>query len=89
MSRHPPLTRSSRTVRENREPQELAIVLSAAARFLLAKGRGQQAEQLLHELEQVPEVRADLYYASALPGLARVALALERAGSRSSTCRGR
>jgi class 3 adenylate cyclase/tetratricopeptide (TPR) repeat protein len=62
--------------REGGEPQLCALAFAAAARLLLAQGQGQQAQELLAELEQITGIRADPYYASFLPGLVRTALAL-------------
>jgi ATP/maltotriose-dependent transcriptional regulator MalT len=53
-----------------------AFAFAAAARFLLARGRPEQARALLSELEQLAGTRADPYYASVLPGLVRAAHAL-------------
>jgi class 3 adenylate cyclase len=62
--------------RETGEPQILAQAIAAAAALLLAEGRAEQTRALLVELEQVPESRADPYYASLLRPLVRTALAL-------------
>ena len=63
--------------RESGEPQLCAMGFAAAARRLLTHGRPQQAKGLLAELELVPGIRAEPYYASLLPELVRTALALE------------
>jgi hypothetical protein len=63
--------------RESGEPQMIAQAFAAAARLLLARGRPQQAQALLVELEQVAHIRAEPYYASRLPELVRTALALD------------
>ena len=62
--------------RESGEPQLYAVAFAAAARLLLAQGSASQAQALLVELEQVPGIRAEPYYAPALPELVRTALAL-------------
>ena len=64
--------------RESGEPQDRAMAFAATARLLLAQGRPEQAHALLVELEQVPQIRDDPYYASLLPELVRTALALEQ-----------
>ena len=64
--------------RESGEPQYYAE-LATAARLLLAQGRPQEARALLVELEQVPNLRPDPYYASVLPELVRIALAVQQA----------
>ena len=66
--------------RENGEPQSCAMAFAAGARLLVAQGRSQQANALLAELEQVPAIRSDPYYASLLPELVRSALALGDSG---------
>jgi tetratricopeptide (TPR) repeat protein len=58
------------------QPQVLAMTIAAAAKLLLAHGRPETARTLLVELEQVPRLRPDPYYASLLPELIRCALAL-------------
>ena len=55
------------TARESGQPQDYALAFTAAARLLLAQGHRQQANALLVELAQVPEIHADPYYAAALP----------------------
>jgi class 3 adenylate cyclase len=62
--------------RESGDPQDYADSFAATAGLLLAQGRPQQAKALLVELEQVSGIRAERYYASALPELVRTALAL-------------
>ena len=66
------------TARESGQPQMYAQAFTAAARLLLAQGHRQQANALLVELAQVPEIHADAYYAAALPTLVRTALALRQ-----------
>jgi class 3 adenylate cyclase len=63
--------------RESAEPQLCTLAFAAAARLLLTQGRPQQAQALLVELEHVANVRGDPYYASVLPEIARIALALD------------
>jgi class 3 adenylate cyclase/tetratricopeptide (TPR) repeat protein len=63
--------------RASGEPRFLVLGFVAAAQLLLAQSRAQQAKALLAELEQVPGIRADPYYASLLPECLRCALALE------------
>ena len=55
------------TARESGQPQLYAMAFTAAARLLLAQGHRQQANALLVELAQVPDIHADPYYAAALP----------------------
>ena len=64
--------------RESGEPQLCADAFAGAARLLLAQGHRERASALLVELEQVVGIRADPYYAAALPGLVRTALALRQ-----------
>jgi len=64
--------------REAGQPQMYAMAFSAALRLLLAQGHRERASALLGELEQVVGIRADPYYASVLPALARAALALRQ-----------
>ena len=66
------------TARESGEAQDYAMAFTAATRLLLAQGHRQQANALLVELAQVPEIHADPYYAAALPALVRTALALRQ-----------
>jgi len=66
------------TTRESGEPQDFAMALSAAVRLLLPQGQQQRASALLVELEQVVGIRADLYYAAALPALVRSSVALRQ-----------
>lgn len=63
------------TTRESGQPQDYALVLSAAVRLLLAEGHEQRASALLVELEQVVGIRADPYHAPALFELVRSAVA--------------
>jgi tetratricopeptide (TPR) repeat protein len=62
--------------RKTGEPQLIALGFAADAQLLVARGRPQQAQTLLAELEQVPGTRGDPYYASLLPELVRTTLAL-------------
>ena len=66
------------TARESGQPQVYALAFAAAARLLLAQGHRQRASALLVELEQLAGIRADPYYAAALPELVRTALALRQ-----------
>ena len=66
------------TARESGQPQMYAMAFTAAGRLLLAQGHRQQANALLVELAQVPDIHADTYYAAALPTLVRTALALRQ-----------
>ena len=69
------------TTRESGQPQDYALVLSAAVRLLLAEGHEQRASALLVELEQVVGIRADPYHA---PALFELCAARSPAGSPSS-----
>ncbi len=60
--------------RESGELWSYAQVFAAAARLLLAQQRPQEAQALLVELEQVPQIRAEPSYAANLPELVRTAL---------------
>ena len=62
--------------RESGEPQLCAQAFAAAARLLLAQGSASQARALMVELEQVPGIRDEPYYAPSLPELVRTALAV-------------
>jgi class 3 adenylate cyclase/tetratricopeptide (TPR) repeat protein len=64
--------------RETGQPQLIAMAVAAGAQVLL-RGRPQQAQALLAELERVPGTRGDSYYVSLLPELVRTALALGEA----------
>ncbi len=64
------------TARDSDSPQVYALVLTAAARVLLAQGHRTSARELLVELTQLPEVYAEAYYAESLPAIVRTALAL-------------
>ena len=64
--------------RESGEPQLCALAFAAGARLLLAHGHREGASALLVELEQVVGLRADPYYAAALPTILRTALALRQ-----------
>ena len=66
------------TARESSEPQDYALVFTAAAQLLLAQGHRERASALLVELEQVVGTRAEPYYAAALPALVRTALVLRQ-----------
>jgi class 3 adenylate cyclase/tetratricopeptide (TPR) repeat protein len=55
-------------------PELIAPAFAAAAQLLLAQHQAEQAQALLHELDELANVRADI--ASELPSLLRVALAL-------------
>jgi class 3 adenylate cyclase/tetratricopeptide (TPR) repeat protein len=71
----PDAERLSAAVQETTELQLIAVGLPAAARMLLARGRGADAARLLAELEQTPGIRRDTNYAAGLPALVRCALA--------------
>jgi class 3 adenylate cyclase/tetratricopeptide (TPR) repeat protein len=73
----PPADELVAAARKSPETQDSALAFAAAARLLLVQGRTEEAMALLVELEQVAGVRADPYYAAALPGLVNIALALE------------
>ena len=66
------------TARESGQPQLYAEAFTAVTRLLLAQAHRQQANALLDELAQVPEIQADPYYAAALPTLVRTALGLSQ-----------
>ena len=53
----------------------IAVAFAAAAQLLLAQRQPEQAQTLLHELDQLTAVRTEL--GSVLPALLRVALALD------------
>jgi hypothetical protein len=57
-------------------PSFIAHGFAAAAQLLLAQHRPERARALLHELDQLATLRADVDYAWLLPSLLRVALAL-------------
>ena len=63
-------------VRGSGETQLIAVAFPTVARLLLAQGRRQDANVLLLEVEQVPGIRDDPYYAALLPELLRTALAV-------------
>ena len=69
--------RLAATARETAEPQQIAPGFAAAAQLLLEQGKRDQAQALLHELEQTAGTRGDSNYAADLPGLVRCALALQ------------
>jgi len=73
----PPADQLVAAARESGEAQACAVAFAAATRLLLAQAWPDQALALLSELEQVAGIRADPYYASALPRLMRTTLALE------------
>jgi class 3 adenylate cyclase/tetratricopeptide (TPR) repeat protein len=64
------------TARDTGEPQSVALGFASAAQLMLAGGHNERARALLDELERTSGTRADSYYAAALPGLVRCALAL-------------
>jgi class 3 adenylate cyclase/tetratricopeptide (TPR) repeat protein len=68
------------SARDSGEPQMITMGFTAAAELLLAHGRSEQASALLDELELVPGIRGDGYFAALLPELVRTALALEEPG---------
>jgi class 3 adenylate cyclase/tetratricopeptide (TPR) repeat protein len=68
------------TSRDSGEPQLITMGFTAAAQLLLALGRSEQASALLAELELVPGIREDPYFAALLPELVRMALSLEEPG---------
>jgi hypothetical protein len=55
----------------------IALAFAAVAQLLLARRQTEQAQALLHELDQLDATRADADYAALLPCLLRVALAVE------------
>jgi tetratricopeptide (TPR) repeat protein len=57
-------------------PSFIAHGFAAASQLLLAQRRPEQARALLHELDRLATLRADVDYAWLLPSLLRVALAL-------------
>jgi class 3 adenylate cyclase/tetratricopeptide (TPR) repeat protein len=57
-------------------PELIAMGFAAAAELMLAGGHRERATAVLEELEQTSGTRGDPYYAAALPGLLRCALAL-------------
>jgi DNA-binding SARP family transcriptional activator len=65
------------TARENHEPNLIAPGFSAPAQLFLSHGERQKAHALLTELEQVPGIRDDPNYVSALPEMVRCALAAD------------
>jgi class 3 adenylate cyclase/tetratricopeptide (TPR) repeat protein len=62
--------------REVAEPQYMAVAVAAAAQLMLLEGHGERATALLEELERTSGIRDEGFYAAALPGLVRCALAL-------------
>jgi class 3 adenylate cyclase/tetratricopeptide (TPR) repeat protein len=58
-------------------PDLIALAFAAAAQLLLAQRQPEQAQALLHELEQLDAIRVPSDYALILPSLLRVALALD------------
>jgi len=65
---------------DSAEPDIISMAFTAAAEVLHARGQPEQAKALLAELEQVPNIRTNGYYAALLPELVRTALALEAPG---------
>ena len=64
------------TARKTGGPELIAMGFASAAALLLAGGHQERATAVLEELEQTTGTRGDPYYAAALPGLLRCALAL-------------
>ena len=58
-------------------PGLVPSAVAAAARLLLARRQREQAQALLHELDRLETTHVDLGYASVLPLLLRVALAVD------------
>ncbi|HKE10553.1 MAG TPA: BTAD domain-containing putative transcriptional regulator [Myxococcota bacterium] len=65
------------TARENHEPNLIAPGFAAPAQLFLSRGKPENAHALLAELEQVPGIRDDPNYVSALPEMVRCALAAD------------
>jgi DNA-binding SARP family transcriptional activator len=63
--------------RENHEPNLIAPGFAAPAQLFLSRGNPRRAHALLTELEQVPGIRDDPNYVSALPEMVRCALATD------------
>jgi tetratricopeptide (TPR) repeat protein len=72
----PPADELVVAARESGEPQLIALAFAGAARLLLAQERPEEARALLLELDEIGAIRGDAYYASLLPDLVRVGLAL-------------
>jgi hypothetical protein len=73
----PPVDAILAAVRESGAPQVCALAFTAVAQLLRRQGRPQDANAVLAELTDVPGVRADHYYTSALAQNVRTALALQ------------
>jgi hypothetical protein len=58
-------------------PSFIPLTFAAAAQLLLARRQSEQAQALLHELDSLDSSHVDPEYASVLPSLLRVALALD------------
>jgi hypothetical protein len=58
-------------------PSLIPLAFATAAQLLLARHQSEQAEALLHELDSLYASHVDFGYASVLPSLLRVALALD------------
>jgi class 3 adenylate cyclase/tetratricopeptide (TPR) repeat protein len=65
------------SARDTALPAFISTAFAAAAQVLSAQRRLERARALLHELDEFPALHADIDYASALPSLLRVALALD------------
>jgi hypothetical protein len=65
-----------KAARDSGDPQEVALAFAAAAPLLHAQGHPEQARLLLNELDRNARIRTDPFYALALSGLVRSALAL-------------
>ena len=61
------------SVRDSGEPQMITMGFAAAAELLLAHDRHEDARALLAELELVPGIRGDGYFAALLPEVVRTA----------------
>ena len=66
-----------KAARDSGQPQQMALVVAAAAGLLRAQAQPERARFLLHELAQIPASRTDPVYATVLPSLIRTALALD------------
>jgi hypothetical protein len=64
-------------VRDIGLPSMISGAFAAAAQLLLARRESEQSRALLHELDRLDANHADVGYASVLPCLLRVALALD------------
>ena len=65
------------SARDTALPAFIATAFGAAAQLLSAQRRPEHARALLRELDEFPALHADIDYASLLPSLLRVALALD------------